>query len=492
MESRYKVNSKISLLKHFKIIFLLSFVWIFQSNAAELCREIVTSRYIDILQLPTVKRQVNCSELQQELQAISSQIQNGLNEGDANKIMAAHMRFEALESEDANWQQQALGLVYKWSSQTNWREAIGGHLFFPHQTFMWEMLDVEKYRLSRRDTVISLACGVKYKHPICMYYLAQILEEIHTSSTDAPISQVIPSLFGQAYALLQRHDDNPDACYVMGKFLTSSPSIFQEGKIVPIWCKPQEAVRWHERGLQDIKNRYAILRVKSNFKADFDPVTSDEFLQLARVGFPLAYLDAACLQEGFDQKQLILQEAITAKCGPAFIALGSLYEDRYIMKLREGLKDFTDLDRARSLYKQAGDLGFYFGYVQCGRALTGPITFDSSPRLHNNIRTLPHEVMADIVSLFQLAVKGHHPDGCDYLAEFTYILYHQESDSTRKEKLERLYFKALEEGVKLGSVLAYSKFKQYFPDQLQPLIDKYGPALQEKAFQDLIRKLIQN
>lgn len=415
-----------------------------------------------------------------EIESVSQLVQKGLQEGDAQKIVEAHHRFTSLEFEPQNWERIGQQLkICKWSSQESWRDSVGGHLFFPTEVFAWELTDIERYHLWRRDTIMSLAFGARYKNPICMYYLAKVLDTVHTKSTDAPLAAFIGDLYETALSILKLHEGNVDACYVMGRSYSDGSGVLLSK------FNPKLALLWHEKGSQNLKNRYGILHVKSIYKAVFTPPSADDFLKCAREGFPIAYFDAASLQVTFEKKVPILDEAISQRFVPAFVELGLLHEGR-----SRRTNNAEDLTMARNLYKRAGESGLVAGFVQWGKTFTDNITFDSSIGLRKNVQSLSSEQKTQVEIAFQKALIGHHPEGCDYLGEFVYILHQNESDAENKRRLANVLYHALEEGIKLGSVLAYEKVKRYYKDQLQALIDKYGPAPQEAAFKSLIQEIL--
>jgi len=78
------------------------------------------------------KEDVPAQTFGQQIADIAAEVEKGYREASAWRICKAYDVFSDLQAHDGAWEALGKSLeVVKWPSQETWREAVGGHLFYP-------------------------------------------------------------------------------------------------------------------------------------------------------------------------------------------------------------------------------------------------------------------------------------------------------------------------------------------------------------------------
>jgi hypothetical protein len=439
--------------------------------------------------------------LKKHITAIAGDIKKAHEEADVKKILQSYQAFKKLKTKDIEW--EALGQtlrVTKWPSQANWKEAVGGDLFFPKKVIDWEVTSTEAYRLERIDTIWALVIGAKFQHPFSTYYLARILDNIHSNYTDAEKPDLFLDLYSKAFRNLKQYQEISDTCYMLGR------SHFSTGALLDR-LDHARSMKYHSKG-KSLKDQYQILIIRGLYDKIYTPPVSEDYLDLARKGHQLAYLEAARLLKEVDKKLGVLNEAVGNGYVSALIGIGEIYESLY-KKSPSTKKHDTNIEallqNAREHYQKAGKQGVSEGYIRLGKTYVGDIIFDNSYELKEKFNSLPLETIENAVLCFKQAGEMHNPQGWDYLAQLYHNLYQQAESEARKmgynlsgewDKKKDIYsqqvYEFLQKGIALGSQSAYDMaYRIFSPEAFKEIYIKYGPAPQEKSFREAIEKFLQ-
>jgi hypothetical protein len=248
---------------------------------------------------------------------IQDEIMKAHEQVNPERIRRAHRKIYTLEYPEAVWEGYARALtMYRWPSQKSWRDVVAGHLFFPRETFEWEVVPSEEYRLRRTDNLWAYAAAAKSNHAVGKFYLIYVLEKVREIDHDYGDNMVFfDNQCKEVFEELRRCEDNPDACYVIGGNYHMMPN--RSSKFV------EEILGWHTKG-GDLKNRYRILLRKKRCDSLYGPVTRDDFLALGRAGFSPAYQEAIELTKSIEREPII-QEYVHTGFKPALLRLARYY-----------------------------------------------------------------------------------------------------------------------------------------------------------------------
>ncbi len=380
---------------------------------------------------------------QKNLEDIKQQIQEGHREPNWKRIYLGHKMFETLDYDESLWEIYARdSKAYQWPSQKNWKDVVGGHLFFPEKTLEWENIYPESYNLRRIDNLWAFAVGAKFNHALSKLYLAKMLDKLRSEYTDAATPEFFKRFYKEAFIDLKKSPDNPDACYVIGtNYRYNSYSVAEylgeEVDRVTLGCK--NAIEWHETG-KDLKNQFGILEVKSNAKSIYIHPTADEYLALARAGYMQAYTKAAELIKDDKERKKIRKEAIEKGYNIAWLGLGGMYKIR------------GRIDKARECFAKAGEIGITSGYIKLGISYLGDIQSEMEMK-EKPLNTRTKEEIENGIKAFRLAGKAGNPEGWEYLARLYQQLYEKKLIS--KEDYQDKMHDTLCEGTWLGSASCY-------------------------------------
>jgi hypothetical protein len=268
------------------------------------------------------------------------------------RIRRAHRQLYTLDYQEDVWERHARALnAYRWPSQKSWRDVVAGHLFFPQETFEWEVIPSEEYRLRRIDNLWSYAAAAKSNHAVGKYYLVRMLDKILRPYCDEH-PEFFDRRYKEAFEDLKKCEDNPDACYVIGVNYEEMPYLSSK-YVEREKSHDHKALEWHSKG-GDLKNRYQILMLRKIFSKVYEPVSSGDFLALGRAGFNPAYNEAFELTETLEEEEPILQEVVATGFKPALLWLGGHY------------RDAGNDEQGKELYQRAGEAGVISGYIRLG------------------------------------------------------------------------------------------------------------------------------
>lgn len=431
--------------------------------------------------------------LKKNIESIGKKIEKAHQDGNVKIIFQAYEHFQKLSYQSKEWEMlgQSLNIV-KWPSQPTWKEAVGGELFFPQKIMDWETSYVETYLLDRIDIIWAVAMGAKFNHPFSTYYLAKILDNIHSNTTDAEKPDLFLKLYSKAFENLENYQEMVNVCYILGRS-------YQERGILIERLDYKKSMKYHMENT-NLKNQYHVLKLKGKYRKIYSPPSSKEYLDLARAGYHLAYLEAANLLKETHEQIEVLSEAVKNKYFPALMRIGEIYEYLYKKNISIGKKDADTqafLNEARDYYEKAGQHGVIESYIILGKTYVGDIILNNGYEDKKKFRSLPSETVEKAASFFKLAGEGHHPEGWDYLVQLYLNLYMQlgneiETNRDLKEEYGQKVYESLEKGIALGSGRAYLQaYNLYSAEIFKELCAQYGISPQEKAFRKIIEKFLQ-
>lgn len=389
---------------------------------------------------------------------VQKAIENAQKEVDWGMIYTAFREFHALEGKERDWQFLASSFnAYKWPSQQNWKEVVGGHLFFPSQAIEWELVDFEAYRLKLISTLWSFAVGAKYEHALSKFFLVRTLDKIRSDFTDASLPDFFKRLYTESFSNLVKCVDNPDACFVIGYNFEKFPYVSSQ-----YLCKERNSSRsaewWHNQG-NDLKNQYCLLELQRLAPVIYEAPIADKYLALARKGFPPAYEEGLNLTQTPDEQERVYREAI--ENGYPYVRFGKAkwYEGR------------EKLEKARKQYLKMAEEGISYGYICSGITLVGDLKMNQADR--KNLKEIPPQDIEEAIKAFRAAGKANHPEGWVYLAMLYQELWEEKLISVGDYRSK--ITDTLNEGMLLGSASCYHKAHLYLPPKIFTLfMDSYG------------------
>lgn len=401
---------------------------------------------------------------------------------------------QAKDWSDHDWQQAvrsiSLWIVVPYTSnpikgpsQTDPRQIIGGHLFYPPDMNQLLASYYTESLVERRDHIRGLIIATKYHNPVSEYYLTQRLAIIYDRSHEDKDVEGKPPVtffddhFKHALQELEQCTEHPDACYILGQnygLSLSAPDIVEddERKALQLFIKGGDARNKLEALL--IRKRY--IRVFS----EAERPTIEDFLKLAeQENYGPAYVEAAEMVKDLNKKIDYLTKAVDiCQFYPAYIDLGYVY--RY-----QGNREQTLV-----AFENAGKHDVPHGYILCA-ALIGD-NIQSFP-LHmpiSALKKLSGQDREKVAHYFRLAGEAQDPEGWLQLASFYFSSARLVEADNDKKSLRQLGYEALEEGIKLGSINAYERVSAgSFAYKLPELIKKYGPVITIDYHQEVERQL---
>lgn len=437
------------------------------------------------------------SKIFRDLETICTQIHEGLQEGKANKISQSYASFEVCNYEENEWENLAKNLgISKWPSQATWKEAIGGKIFFPSQALEFEITPLYNYLLDRADYIKSFIIGAKFNHPISKYYLARALDRqnFHDKDDNA-VPLIITNLYTEALNDLEKSSLTPDVCFILGRSHSST-----QGALLN-WHDRETAFEWHQKG-KDFRNKYQLLKLKSKYRLVYSPPTSEEYLELARSGYPLAYLDAAELEKDTQIKLAILEEAVQKGYPSALLELGKTHGKSLQKDLRSS-NNFS-IEVFREYCHKAAEQGVASAYISLGGSYLGNV-LNNSFEIEKKFKALSKEKLEKGIEAFEKAGQAHHPDGWYRLANVYKRLFDKACEDLKskpsdeqaladKKNYNDKYYKCLVEGMALGNHSSYYDFCSHYhhlPEELLLLCDEISLAPQEDGFYRSIEDFLQ-
>lgn len=249
----------------------------------------------DKLPLEGLRR--NITEFQGEIEKAHAQVNYKL-------LVETNKKFKALNYAPREWEEIARDLkAEKWGDQ-NWKDVVGGHLFYPKNTL--DLLDSPHtaHLIKRSDMIWGLAIAGGYNHPLGQLHFAYALK---TSATDEYEDRLndkekeerrfIENLYQAARQTLEKCDSRPDACYVLG----CGYSDYGHYGPLRVWTfdSVKEAREYFGRPTTDPRNKLHELKVRDSFPAFFEeegvfPPVLQDYINLAKEkSYGPAYIEAA-------------------------------------------------------------------------------------------------------------------------------------------------------------------------------------------------------
>jgi hypothetical protein len=395
-----------------------------------------------------------------EIKDIQREIEKSHQTANFKELLKVHAKFKELNYKESQWEEIAEQLkIYKWSNQ-NWRQTVGGHLFYP--TNVPELLDspYTEHLLKRTDMIWAFAIAAYYRHPLGQYYLAKTLNTIRSNYTDADRPKFFNELFKTSLTTLFSHLDHNDACYALGRSKVEYPYIGDDFiKVEPF----------------DIFNKGTNFRNKLEavYCQDASLLYEEDYLKLGKQGCALAYREAAMCAQNIAEKEHLLQQSADLGYPSALIDLGHLYKKK------------EDHERAIKYYQDASEKGIAEGHIQYGICLVGDVV-SNLEELKKDLSDISANIIEEATDRFALAGKSNNPRGWEYLFALKRELYKK----TKSQALKKDFYDALVEGIKLGSDTAYHNMHLYFPKKNHPetfssLVNTYGYPPQERLYKQI-------
>ncbi|OJW51207.1 MAG: hypothetical protein BGO67_12865 [Alphaproteobacteria bacterium 41-28] len=401
--------------------------------------------------------------LANEILSISRQIQKAHRKADAGKIYKAYKRFMKLDYEPEHWQSVGNMLKpYQWPSQKDWKEIIGAHLFHPSSAIECEESPCYQYLLKLKVALWAFAIGAKFKHPVSLYYLAKEIDEIRFSYSDADKPEFFTRSYADAFADLEKCQDNADACYILGRAYQTYPYRGEE-------FEPEKAYELFKKG-DSLRNKFQMLETTRHYQSNLTPPSMKDYCALGNQGYGPASIQAARLAQDFKGKLKILKETSRQGYAPALLEIAYLYEEE------------KEVEKARKYYLKAGEKEVSQAYIDMGQSFVGDVMMNSK-EFRKDLKTLSQKDIDQAVHYFTLAGEKGNPKGWDYLIMLYVDLYGERSLTKQKKKdITRKIFQTIQKGIAVGSARAYHMAFVHFRPSFEILVKKYGPAPQEKLY----------
>ncbi|WP_010301713.1 hypothetical protein [Candidatus Odyssella thessalonicensis] len=223
----------------------------------------------------------------------------------------------------------------KGPSQTDPRQIIGGHLFYPPD--MNELLAsyYTESLIERRDHIRGLIIATKYHSPVAEYYLTQKLAKIYSRNYEDRAEEGKPPVtffdkhFKHALQELEQCTEHPDACLILGQNYAlddDTPGIVDDDD--------HKALQLFIRG-GDARNKLEALILKQldvRIFSESERPTIEDFLKLAEEeSYGPAYVEAAEMVKDPSKKIDYLTKAVDiCQFYPAYVDLGYVYRYKKI------------------------------------------------------------------------------------------------------------------------------------------------------------------
>lgn len=421
------------------------------------------------------------ADIQNEIKGAHKEVYEGKSVATLRQL---NKTFGKLRYSEESWENIAHQLnVYKWPEQ-NWKQSVGGHLFYPENVNDILASPFTISLVERIDMIWSFAISAKYHNPLGKYYLGWTPIRIRARYTDADRPQFLSNILRDSLNSLYQCQDHSDACYVLGVNLTGgfyqdqgAAFTYDEQNKLKIYKKVKDereaGLRFYEKG-NNLQNKLAALREK--FYCRNDPLVQqsmvDEYLLLAKEGCGAAYVEAAKLVGyNVDSAIFYLEEAVKLNFFQALIELGILYEER------------EDFENSIKYYKMGGEKGIGKGYAMISDILLGgDISFEKQVK---NLPQVSEANISESIYYFTLAGKANEPEGWDQLA----ILYHNLYKIYKKEEYLASLASTLEKGVRMGSSCAYLQIHNLFIKSMERVVQAYGRPPQADLYKSIERFL---
>ncbi len=388
------------------------------------------------------------------IQEFSQEIKRSQKEVNIDNIKLSYKKFNNFNYTDGQWKDIADHFrVYKWPSQGNWKQAVGGHLFYPENLDSTMDFHYREHFLTRGDTIWSLIMASKFENPVARYYLAYILDKVHTSF--AAVSKkplVIEKLYAKAFESLsedaEKENGNPETFYILGR-----NHIDDSYKVGSYRFDVEEAFKLFGKS-SDSRNRFYRLFVRDNYnlKTDDGEPSIEEFDQLAEK-YPAAYLYLANRSEEFNIKKEYYEKAVKSSHVNAFYELSNLYLEQ------------NDQENAKKTFEALG----IDGKVELAKLTLGKI---GNLSFEQDIQHLSPSILQTVTKLLEDAAANRNMEAWEYLTILNY-------QSRKKDEM----IKCLENGIKLGSINAYHMaHKILSADSFKKITKKYGYAYDHEEF----------
>lgn len=405
----------------FKFIFILGWVYTFPVQAMESGEEVgcsesqkVKRKDIDA-RLPLSKKQkikkvrfklATPPSLEEEIECLQEKVSSALDNARISTLKHAFDRFSKMDLPEEEWERLAQSLgADRWRDQETWKQVVGGHLFFPWDTFTWENIPWETFRLQRSAHLWAYAYSSKFFNPVGFYYLAHQMQSIRTMYTDEPFP-FFEKIKKYALEVLSESFNNPEACYIIGTECMSGPT-----------PSPQSAMEWHLQG-DDNKNCFKYLMAQANVPEEETLWPGIEDLAaLARSGFWPACLehDTSSIQSDID----FLIEA-SQHLPQARIPLAILYRN-----LLQVDKEKEQLNLARKE-----------GVTEAALMLAFQIVGDPRTAIMK-LEGLSQEKIDEALKLFIKAGTKHNPEGWYWAAHVLERKYQKELQEKKEGVFEK-------------------------------------------------------
>lgn len=406
-----------------KFFFILGWLYTFSVQAMELCEveagcsESQKAKRKDIDASPSLSKRQKVKKvrfnlatppsLEEEIECLHAKVSSALDNARLNTLQYAFNRFSEMDFSEEEWEKLAQSLsADRWRDQKTWKQVVGGHLFFPWDTFTWENIPWETFRLQRSAHLWAYAYSAKFFNPLGFYYLAHQMQSIRTLYTDEPFP-FFEKIKKYALDVLSEPSDSPEACYIIGTECMSGPN-----------PSPQSAMEWHLQGGDD-KNCFKYLMAKAHVLEEENLWPGIEDLAtLARSGFWLAGLEHVA--PSIEEEIAFLTEA-SQHLPQARIPLAILYNN-----LLEVDKEKEQLNLARKE-----------GVTEAALLLAFQIVGDPRNAIMK-LEGLSQEKIDEAMKLFIKAGKKHNPEGWYWAAHVLEKKYQKELQEKKEEVPEKL------------------------------------------------------
>ncbi len=306
-------------MKYFIFILLFS-TFLSLTNANQPCNE---NEHPNILGLSTSLSNLslrNNSKIDHlcDPNAPKQRVQECLNKGDIEELYAVFKEFSNEEPKMDIFYEQACTScnITKWPSQTTFREAWLGDIFYPRKEIRlyYEHWSSE-YLIKRFDILWSLAMSAKFNNPLALYYLTRGLQ-IHIDAIADCDTEVIPNLYKKALGILEKVKDNDDAYWVRA----TAYELAYRGT----YCfNPHQAFELHAQS-KEKESQLQMLLIRERY-INFVKPTQEDYINLSQA-YPKGYIEIVeKFAEGFDEKVSLLNLAYENGYYPALLELGWLY-----------------------------------------------------------------------------------------------------------------------------------------------------------------------
>jgi len=372
------------------------------------------------------------------------------SEAEWKKLKNAYDIFAQLSLSEETWKSYAgqHKIDYRWPSQTTWKEQVGAHLFFHPQALDWFDCPYRSHLLKRFDIIWGFAINAKLKDPRGKYLLCNTLQKIrrHRKYAEVPIlTEFFEGYFGKAIQELKSYEDDPDACYLLGRGITED--------FFTCISRYDETLSAHDlfrRHPDHLRNKYHALITASQES------TMEDFLMLAQRGYSRAYSDVIEFLDGIEDtipKENILKEISEKEHDPTLLL------DRGYLLYDEPEDNDEAKELQASIFRQVTEnYRIATGYIELGI-----------------LRIEANHLTEETADFFRKAGEINDPRGWEYLIKFWEEKYKFSKAKTDKNNLSA----SIKEGMRVGLPYAYSQGQYYFPEEFSTeWVELYGAPLQ--------------